>query len=80
MTRDLIREAVNKPASVTEVLIGRGVLTEAGALYRRPFGPGNAWLIADENTWAAAGEATLHSLNAAGIETRTHVLSASPRP
>lgn len=80
MSRDLIRQAVARSASVSEVLVGRGILAEAGALYRRQLGPGGACLIADENTWAAAGAATERALVSAGISTRTYVLPASPRP
>jgi glycerol-1-phosphate dehydrogenase [NAD(P)+] len=48
-------------------------------LYRRQF-TGPACLIADENTWAAAGAATEAALRDAGIPTRRHILPARPRP
>ncbi len=77
---ELIRQAVARSANVAEVLIAPGALAEAGAVYLRRFGPGDACLIADENTWAAAGGAIARSLQAAGIATRTHILPARPRP
>lgn len=77
---DLIGDAVSRSQSVMEVLIGCGVLADVGAVYRRRFGPGDACIIADENTWAAAGAAVERSLQAAGITTRTHILPATPRP
>lgn len=79
MTAGLIAGAVAKSATVAEVLVGRGVLAEAGALFRRQFGEGPACIIADENTWKAAGEAVEASLVAAGIAVRRHVLAGKPR-
>lgn len=76
---DLIRQAVRRSASVAEVVIGRGVLAGAGALYARHFG-GPAVLMADERGWGAAGAQVRAALEAAGIATRTHVIPASPRP
>lgn len=76
---DLIRHAVSNSASVAEVLIGRGVLRDAGALYRRHFS-GPACLFADDAGWQAAGPAVEAALNAAGIATRRHIIPARPRP
>lgn len=76
---DLIRHAVSNSASVAEVLIGRGVLRDAGALYRRHFS-GPACLFADDAGWQAAGPAVEAALNAAGIATRRHIIAARPRP
>ena len=78
-TTELIAGAVAKSATVAEVLVGRGVLAEAGALFRRQFGEGPACIIADENTWAAAGAAVQASLQAAGVTVRAHVLPGKPR-
>jgi glycerol-1-phosphate dehydrogenase [NAD(P)+] len=78
-TLQAIAGAVARSASVAEVLIGPGVLAQVAALYRRRF-TGPACLIADENTWAAAGAATEAALRAAGVATRSHILPALPRP
>lgn len=71
--------AVARSASIAEVLIAPGALADAGALYARVFGTGPACLIADENTWKAAGAAVEAALQASGIGTRRHVFAAQPR-
>ncbi len=82
MTSDgeAIRAAVARSATVAEAAIGTGNLTDAGRLYVRHFGSGPACIVADENTWAAAGIATEAALAAAGITVRRHILPARPRP
>ncbi|MFZ5751604.1 MAG: sn-glycerol-1-phosphate dehydrogenase [Pseudomonadota bacterium] len=77
--QDRIREAVARSANVAEVVIGRGVLAQAGALYARHFG-GPVVLMADDRGWGAAGEAAEAALAAAGLPTRRHVIAARPRP
>ena len=79
MSDDLIRDAVARSASVAEVMIGRGVLAEAGGLYARHF-QGPVVLMADERGWGAAGAAVEAALTRAGITSRRHVIAASPRP
>lgn len=76
---NLIAKAVYNSHNVAEVLIGRGVLAQVGALYQRQFN-GPACVIADQNTWAAAGKDVAAALQAAGIAFRTYVLPAKPRP
>ena len=76
---DLIRDAVARSANVAEVLIGRGVLAEAGSLFARHFA-GPAVLMADERGWGAAGPGVEAALTAAGISVRHHVIPATPRP
>lgn len=73
-------DAVARSAAVAEVRMGRGVLSEAGAVFRRQFGDGPACLIGDDRGFAAAGPAVEAALRVAGIETRRHVIPASPRP
>lgn len=79
MSGDLIRDAVARSANVAEVMIGRGVLAEAGALFARHF-KGPAVLMADERGWGAAGAGVEAALTAAGIACRRHVIPARPRP
>jgi glycerol-1-phosphate dehydrogenase [NAD(P)+] len=57
---DLIRDAVARSANVAEVMIGRGVLAEAGALYGRHFA-GPVVLMADDRGWGAAGRSSRSS-------------------
>lgn len=77
--QDLIRQAVARSANVAEVVIGRGGLAGAGALYQRHF-TGPAVLMADEKGWGAAGPRVQAALDSAGIATRAHVIAARPRP
>ena len=77
---DAIRAAVARSATVAEVLIGAGVLDQAGALFRRHFGGGPAWIVADENTWAAAGARLEAAFGGAGLPFRRHILPSRPRP
>ena len=79
MNGDLIRNAVAQSANVAEVLIGRGVLAGAGALFARHFA-GPVVLMADDRGWGAAGAAVEAALTEAGIAARRHVIAAHPRP
>ena len=76
---DLIGAAVARSASVAEVRIGRGVLSEVAALYARHF-TGPAVLMADDRGWSAAGPQVETALMAAGIPCRRHIIPATPRP
>ena len=75
---DRIDRAVARSATVAEVLMGPGTLAQAGSLYRRHFA-GEACVVADDNTWAAAGAATEAALTAAGIAVRRLILPGRPR-
>ena len=79
MSQDLIGTAVARSANVAEVLIGRGVLAKAGALYTRHFA-GPVVLMADDKGWGAAGPAVEAALTRAGITSRRHIIPAHPRP
>ncbi len=75
-----LQAAVARSASIAEVLIAPGALAQVGLLYGRVFGTSPACLIADENTWGAAGAAVERALHGQGIATRRHILPARPRP
>ncbi len=75
-----VAEAVARSSAVAEVLVREGALARAGEVFARHFGGGRACLLADEASWAAAGPAVEAALRAAGVETRAHVLPATPRP
>jgi glycerol-1-phosphate dehydrogenase [NAD(P)+] len=77
---DLIAGAVARSAAVAEVCVGSGVLAQTGAIFRRVFGPGPALLVADQNTWTAAGRAAEAALLADGIACERLILPARPRP
>ena len=80
MAGDDIARAVAQSRNVAEVIIGAGVVSQAGALFGRQFGAGAACIIADDHTWAAAGQAVEAALVAVGITVRRHILPGSPRP
>ncbi len=77
---DTIRAAVARSATVAEVMVGAGAMAGAGALFRRQFGDGPAWIIADEASWAAAGDRLEAGLAAEGIPLRRHIMPSRPRP
>jgi glycerol-1-phosphate dehydrogenase [NAD(P)+] len=80
LDNDLIAGAVARSVAVAEVCVGSSVLAQTGAIFRRVFGPGPALLVADQNTWAAAGRAVETALLAQGIATERLILPARPRP
>jgi glycerol-1-phosphate dehydrogenase [NAD(P)+] len=75
-----IGAAVARSRAVVEVALGRGSLHRAPDLLARHFGGGAVCLVADDNTWRAAGATLQGILEAAGIVVRRHILAGSPRP
>ena len=59
MTTDLFARGLAEAADTDRVEVGRGVLPRAGAILRDALFGGDqpALVVADERTWAAAGEA-----------------------
>lgn len=76
----LVEPAVARSRAIDEILVDEAALEQAVPFYRRAFGEDPALLIADENTWAAAGAALQTRLSAADIAVEGHVLPAEPRP
>ena len=76
---DAIRAAVARSATVAEVLVGAGAMAAAGTLFRRQFGQARACIIADEASWAAAGDRLEAGLASEGIAFRRHILPSRPR-
>ncbi len=76
----IVAPAVARSASVSEILVDRGAIQQAAVVYRRNFTDERALLVADENTWRAAGEALDGLLASAGIAASRHILPADPRP
>jgi glycerol-1-phosphate dehydrogenase [NAD(P)+] len=66
--------------TIAAVDLSAGALSHAPALLKAHFGPGAAFLVADENTWAAAGRALEARLKAAELVVSTHILPAKPKP
>lgn len=66
MSDPILTEALARASDTKAALIGRGVLADSGELLVSRLGQGPFKLIADENTWEAAGVAVQDSLIAAG--------------
>jgi glycerol-1-phosphate dehydrogenase [NAD(P)+] len=75
-----IEEAIARSGAIAQIRLGPDVLAEAAAVLRRHF-PGNrVVVIADDNTFEAAGRRVTEVLVKAGAEVTTHVLDGTPRP
>ncbi|MDN5565066.1 MAG: iron-containing alcohol dehydrogenase, partial [Luteococcus sp.] len=68
MTSELITKALETATDTKAIIAGSGVVTQTGQVLRDCFGTQRAIVIADENTWAVAGQAVSDSLSAAGVE------------
>lgn len=68
MTSETLRDALARATDTVAAAVGRGVLAEGGRLIAAHLGPGPHLVVADENTWAVAGEALTASLREAGCE------------
>jgi len=62
-----IDEALRTATDTRAALISGDALTATGRLFAEVFGHAAALVVADENTWAAAGPAVTSSLVAAGV-------------
>ena len=65
---ELIDKALDDCGDTDVVAMGRDVLGETGRVFTELFGDSKAIIIADENTWAVAGEQTKASLEGAGVK------------
>jgi len=80
MIAETIAAALRQATDTREILIGQGVLGESAHVFRRNFGEATAALVADENTYRAAGEKARDVLLQAGVRLdATHVFPGSPR-
>jgi glycerol-1-phosphate dehydrogenase [NAD(P)+] len=79
MSAENIARALRGAPNTREVVIGRGVLSQVPVVFQRQFGAATAMIVADSNTYAAAGRAVEESLQRAGIRLRPpHVFPGSP--
>src|SRR5512135_3492970 len=62
-----ISSALKEASDTRAVAIGRGALAEVGRVFKQAFGEQAAFVVADDNTWAAAGQAVAERLAAASI-------------
>ena len=66
---ELIDKALADCDDTDVVIMGHDVLDETGRVFKELFGGAKAIIIADENTWAVAGEQTKTSFETHGVET-----------
>ncbi|OYN92673.1 sn-glycerol-1-phosphate dehydrogenase [Parenemella sanctibonifatiensis] len=64
---DLINTALESSTDTKAIVTGRGVVGRTGEVFREVFGDQSAIIVADENTWAVAGDQVKASLEAAGV-------------
>ncbi|MEM1047384.1 MAG: sn-glycerol-1-phosphate dehydrogenase [Pseudomonadota bacterium] len=76
---DLLDTAIARSDRIDAVRVAPGAIAGTGALCRDLFGGGPVLVIADDNTWRAAGDALSASLEAVGLSVETHVLPGVPR-
>lgn len=68
MADELIQQALAQASDTAEMLVGRGVIDEVGAVFQRAFPGAGAVVVADDNTFAVAGKQVHAQLHAAGAE------------
>lgn len=64
---ELIDKALRDSTDTKAIISGRAVVDQTGTLFTDLFGDARCILVADENTWAVAGERVQASLEAAGV-------------
>lgn len=69
MAEDLIQTALKTATDTKDIVIGKGVVDQTGAVFARLFPGATAIVVADGNTWDVAGDAVTASLKDAGVET-----------
>src|SRR5690625_7959007 len=71
-TKSPLQAALAEATDTRVIVAGPDVLDRTGSAFTETFGPGAlAQLVADENTWAAAGDQVRASLAQAGVELRS---------
>lgn len=68
MASELIKKALSTATVTKAIAFGDDVLGTSGPMFAEQFPGAKALVVADENTFAAAGEPVMASLKAAGVE------------
>jgi glycerol-1-phosphate dehydrogenase [NAD(P)+] len=68
MSSDLITQALSTATETKAIAFGNDVLGETGPMFTELFPDARVLVVADENTFAAAGEPVVASLHASGVE------------
>lgn len=71
--------AVERSKTIDAVILADSCLDEAGKVFRQHFRDAAAVVIADETTYAVAGDRVSRALSAADVAVSKHVLPARPR-
>ena len=80
MSQVVLTRALSKAKDTREVVIAPGALQQVDAVLTRCFGGQAVALVADDNTYTAAGEALARHLESAGRRIQvTHVFPGTPR-
>jgi glycerol-1-phosphate dehydrogenase [NAD(P)+] len=74
----LTAEAGDDPKRTRYICIGQGILDQVATWLTATRSTSRDWVVCDARTKAAAGDAVLAALRAAGRDARLHVLSPSP--
>lgn len=76
---ELIEQALLTATDTKEIAIGKNVIKETGNVFKKLFPDKMALVVADDNTFEAAGEAVVASLTAAGVSQREpHIFPGKP--
>lgn len=81
MNDERIENALRDATDTQDVIIGAGVLSSVADVFERSFGDSPAVVVADENTFAVAGEEVKRLFREAGRElVEPYVFPGDPRP
>ncbi len=75
---EIIHSAVAQSQQIDAIVIDHDALRQVPGLLRKHFKTSNVFLIADENTMAAAGSDLKEELTACGVSSAVHIFPASP--
>jgi len=76
---ETLAAALARSQNIAEIDVGRDVLKKAGKMCRRHFDADTALVFADEAAFAAAGDAAVAGLRAAGLKVELHILPTNPQ-
>lgn len=77
---EVVEPAVARSRHIDRIVMDSAALQKSGVVFHETFDSAPAFLVSDENTFAAAGKQVQSSLQAADIATTSLVLPAHPRP
>lgn len=80
MSSEMIEKALKTADETKDIVFGDGALAETGAMFKKLFPGQKVLVVADENTFAAAGEGVVASLKEAGVEfaQEPHIFPGKP--